>query len=157
MVTVWTLALVIGAGLAVAAWRTTSAWRRRRRYRATLLLGRQLFRRRREWLEAEFLSLASVTGRPRDLVWSNCEFANDVAFARDRGTGQLRALVGITLRLDGPGGELFPVSSTVKAARVGTAVFHFDGQRWSSDGRAIFNLNPREAISRLRHEIELVD
>ena len=157
MVALWTLALVVGAGLVVVAWRTTAAWRRRRHYREALLLARQLFRRRREWLEAEFLSLASGTARPRELVWSNCEFANDVAFARDRGTGQLRALVGITLRLDVPGGKLFPVGGVLKTARLGTAVFHFDGQRWSSDGRAIFNLNPKEAISRLRHEMELVD
>ena len=56
---------------------------------------RELFHLRREWLEAEFLSIASRSGKPRGLAWSDCEFQDEVAFARERNSGKLRALVGV--------------------------------------------------------------
>lgn len=158
MVLWWALAVAAVAVLGGCVWRASANWRSRRRYRTSLLVGRQMFRRRREWLEAEFLSLASASGRSRDLAWAHCDFANEVAFARDRHTGQLRALVGITLGLEAAvGDEVLSRFGATKAVRVATAVFRFDGQRWSSDGRAIFNLSPNEAIRRLRNELELVD
>jgi hypothetical protein len=125
--------------------------------RGRLRLAKSLFRRRREWLEAEFLSLASAAGKPRSVLWAGCEFEDAVAFARDRHTGQIRALVGVTIGLAPAEGQTIGPFDAEPAQREATAVFHFDGQRWMTDGRAVFNLNPEETIRRYRHELELAD
>ncbi len=41
--------------------------------------------------------------------------------------------------------------------RAATAVFFYDGKKWTTSGRALFNLNPSEAIRHYRHELETVD
>ena len=46
-----------------------------------------------------------------------------------------------------------PNVSNVRAA---TAVFNFDGV-WTTEGRAIFNLNPTEAIRHFQSELEMVE
>lgn len=157
MVLWWTLA-GIGFVVALAAviWHAVT-WHMRRVQRARLRLAKALFRRRREWLEAEFLSLASATGKPRSVLWAGCEFEDAVAFARDRHTGQIRALVGVTIGLTPAEGQSFGQFDAEPAQREATAVFHFDGQRWMTDGRAVFNLNPEETIRRYRHELELAE
>ncbi len=153
----WTLG-GIGIALALAAlvWHAV-AWRVRQVQRVRLRLAKLLFRRRREWLEAEFLSLASALGKPRSVLWAGCEFEDAVSFARDRQTGQIRALVGVTIGLAPADGHLFGEFDADPAQREATAVFHFDGQRWMTDGRAVFNLNPEETIRRYRHELELAE
>ncbi|MHB8971446.1 MAG: hypothetical protein ACYC3X_09050 [Pirellulaceae bacterium] len=154
---VWTLAgTCLAAGLGIAAWCYT-LWRRRCADHAKLCLAKELFHRRREWLEADFLSLASAGGKPRRLVWSGCDFANEVAFARDRSSGQLRALVAVTISFTSieSGGQDDVRSETTH--RAATSVFRFDGRRWTTDGRAVFNLNPHETIRRYRHELELAE
>src|SRR3954463_10520550 len=57
---------------------------------------KRLFHLRREWLEARFFTMASSSGKPRGLAWVDADFEDDVSFARDRGSGQLRAFVGVT-------------------------------------------------------------
>ena len=52
---------------------------------------RLLFHRMREQLEAKFLQRAALSGKPRGLRWADCEFEHDVAYARDRQSGQLCA------------------------------------------------------------------
>ncbi len=157
MVLWWTL---VGAAIAVvlglATWRAI-VWRWRHIQRARLRLAKLLFRRRREWLEAEFLSLASAAGKPRSLLWAGCEFEDPVAFVRDRHSGQLRALVGVTIGVTPPEGSTYGQYDAEPTQREATAVFHFDGQRWMTDGRAVFNLNPEETIRRFRHELELAE
>ena len=129
----------------------------RRRQQADVDEARAVFRRRREWLEAAFVTMASERGKPRDLVWAACEFADPVAFARDRGSGQLRALVGVTISFEAEAGGGMEDVEAVCALRAGTAVFSYDDGAWTSDGRAIFNLNPQETIRRYQHELEILD
>lgn len=153
----WTLGgMGIAIALAALAWQVW-VWRTRRVQRARLRVAKLLFRRRREWLEAEFLSLASALGKPRSVLWAGCDFEDAVSFARDRQTGQIRALVGVTIGLAPAEGQLFGELDAERAQREATAVFHFDGQRWMTDGRAVFNLNPEETIRRFRHELELAE
>lgn len=38
-----------------------------------------------------------------------------------------------------------------------TAVFRFDRDHWETDGRAILNLNPVEAIQYYRDELDILD
>ncbi len=118
---------------------------------------RSQFFLRREWLEAEFLKLAGLRGIPRGLRWVDCEFDNDVQFASDRNTGQLRALVAATIRFEAIEGGGMEEVEAVGNLRAATAIFFFESKKWSTNGRALFNLNPAEAIQHYRHELEMVD
>ena len=122
-----------------------------------LTKARNLFYLRREWLEAEFVKLAGLRGIPRGLRWVDCEFENDVQFARDRNSGQLRALVATTIRFEAIEGGGMEDVEAVGNLRAATAIFFFEGKKWSTSGRAHFNLNPVEAIQHYRHELETVD
>ncbi|MEM8680888.1 MAG: hypothetical protein AAGF97_16205 [Planctomycetota bacterium] len=125
--------------------------------RNQLLAGKDIFHRRREWLEAEFLSRATKCGKPRGLEWVNCDFDDDVTFARDRHSGELRALVGVTISFQAiPGGGMEDVEA-VGNLRAATAVFRFDRRHWETEGRAIFNLSPHETIRHFGHELEPVE
>jgi len=127
-----------------------------RRKRQQLRRGRKLFQVRREWLEAEFVSQASASGKPRGLRWADCDFENKVSFARDRSNGQLRALVGVAISFEAiPGGGMEEVEA-VGNLRAATAVFFYDGVKWNTDGRAIFNLSPSETIQHFQNELEAV-
>ena len=122
-----------------------------------LRLARETFSWRREWLEVEFLKLAGQRGIPRGLAWVDCDFENDVQFAKDRATRQLRALVAVTIRFEAIEGGGMEDVEAVGNLRAATAVFFYDGKKWTTSGRALFNLNPSEAIRHYRHELETVD
>ena len=109
--------------------------------RARLRLAKDLLHRRREWLEAEFVSRASAGGKPRSMVWENCEFEDAVSLARDRHSGQLRALVGVTITFTPADEHGLEDPDAHQLHRAATAVFRFDGTEWATDGRAIFNLD----------------
>jgi hypothetical protein len=118
---------------------------------------RQQFSLRREWLEADFLKLAGLRGIPRGLRWVDCEFDNDIQFARDRNSGQLRALVAATIRFEAIEGGGMEDVEAVGNLRAATTLFFYEGKKWTTSGRALFNLNPAEAIQHYRHELETVD
>jgi hypothetical protein len=117
---------------------------------------RKRFHLRREWLEVDFLRLASAASQARGHRWQDCDFEDEAFFATDRNTRQLRAFVGVTIYFATGDGGLRDRSDSAQA-RAATAVFLFDGRDWSTDGRALFNLNPFEAIERFHHELEQVD
>jgi hypothetical protein len=131
-------------------------FRARRQHYINMAHARSLFHQRREWLEARFLTEAAASGRPRGLRWCDCDFANGVSFARDRTTGELRALVGVTVRFEAVVGGPMEDIQAVRNLRAATAVFRYDGQQWVTDGRAIFNLSPDETIRHFQHELEAV-
>jgi hypothetical protein len=118
---------------------------------------RLLFHRMREQLEAKFLQRAALSGKPRGLRWADCEFEHDVAYARDRQSGQLCALVAVSIKFEAvPGGGMEEVEA-VNNAKFGTAIFHYDAKhQWIPDGRPIFNLNPSEAVLRFQDTLEPV-
>ena len=41
--------------------------------------------------------------------------------------------------------------------RAATAVFFYSDGKWTTDGRAVFNLNPAQTIRRYQHELKTVD
>ena len=84
---VFVFGIVLGA---IATKRRQFHFRRRQLDEA-----RVLFQGMREQLEAKFLQRAALSGKPRGLRWADCEFEHDVAYARDRQTGQLCALVAV--------------------------------------------------------------
>jgi hypothetical protein len=118
---------------------------------------RQLFQLRREWLEARFLTLASNSGKPRGLKWVDCDFDDSLALARDRSSGELRGLVGCTIRFEAIEGGGMEDNPNVGNLRLATAVFHFQKGTWTTDGRVLFNLNPAQAIERFTLELETVE
>lgn len=150
--------VALGAAGAAAAVAVVVSWRpwRLARLAAEFERARREFHRQREWLEVRFLELASRTGMPRGLRWRHCEFEDDVVYARDRRSGGLRAFVGMTVYFEAVEGGPMEEVEAVGRPRAATAVFcHRDG-RWETDGRAIFNLNPVQAIAHFRHELEEV-
>ena len=145
----------LGAVVALA-FRGGRSWAMRRR-EAQQLRARQEFLLRREWLEAKFLEIASARGLPRGLAWVDCDFESPVSFARDRRSGELTALVAVAIRFEAIEGGGMEDVEAVAQRKAATAVFRHDGKQWTTDGRAIFNLNPVETIARFQSELETAD
>ena len=141
--------LLLIVGCATFATRTRSR-------KQGLQKAREAFQLRREWLEADFLSTASTSGKPRGLAWVNCDFDDSVTFARDRSNNQLRAFVAVTVSFEAIEGGGMEHVEAVGNLRSATAVFHYVNDTWSSDGRVIFNLDPVEAVNHFGHELEFV-
>jgi hypothetical protein len=134
-------------------------WRdfRSGRQEKALVRARREFHLRREQLEAKFVERASDSGKPRGLRWVDCDFENDVTYARDKRSGQLSAFVGVTISFEAVVGGGMEEVEAVSNLRAATAVFSFDEKRqWFTEGRAIFNLNPTEAIQYYQANLELV-
>ncbi len=118
---------------------------------------RRDFHAQRERLEMKFVLLASMHAGPNGPHWDNCDFDDDVAYVRNRNTGELSAFVGVNVvgeGFDPPPGDIAGVLGQLHA---GTVIFRFDGTRWETEGRAILNLSPAEAIRRYQHDLEMVD
>jgi hypothetical protein len=114
------------------------------------------FHRQREQLEAKFIEKAAISGKPRGLRWTDVTFDDDVVYARDRRSGNLKALVAIEVcfeAIEGGGMEAVEAVSNVRAA---TAEFLLDGNRWRTDGRVYFNLAPSATVKYLSSDLELV-
>jgi hypothetical protein len=115
---------------------------------------RRDFHRQRERLEMKFIQLG--LGENRSPRWVDCEFEDDVAYVRNRVTGELSAFVGVTLEMDATVDLASTSSESGGRYRMGTAVFRFRRRRWETDGRAIFNLTPAEAIRFYHRDLEIV-
>ncbi len=149
----WGLAL---AGLLIVAGAMAwTPWRRSRR-RAQFVLACSQFHLRREPLEHKFFQISGNSGKPRGLRWVDCEFADDVTYARDRVSSQLSALVSITIRFEAIEGGGMEEVEAVSNLRAATAVFQNENVVWSTQGRALFNLNPAEAVQYYQANLELV-
>lgn len=116
--------------------------------------GRRDFRRQRELLEAKFFDLAAVSGKPRGLRWVDCDWLETVTFARDRQTGLLTAFVAVNISFEAiEGGDMEDVAA-VGNIRDAAAVFHYQKGHWGTGGRALFNMNPNDALDRLQGQFE---
>lgn len=134
----------------ILAWRPLRSWGRE----VNLERARELFKLQRERLEANFLAAAAATGKPRGLRWKSCEWDRGAAFARDRKSGQLAALVGVTVRFEAVEGGDMEGLPAVNNLRNASAVFFFHRGQWHSVGKVIFNLNPAEAIEHFKNQYE---
>jgi hypothetical protein len=135
-----------------------SLWPRRKHLQpAQIQRARKLFHLRREMLEAKFITLAGSTGKPRGLIWSDCDFDDDVVLARERTGHGLKALVSVTIQFEAIEGGGMEHNPNVANLRAATAVFQFDGQEWTTAGQTVFNLDPVQTVRRFEHELELVE
>lgn len=115
------------------------------------------FLQQREHLEADFFRRASASGRPRGLRWKACDWDREVAFARDRRTGQLTALAAVTIQFEAIEGGDMEGLPAVGNLRNASGVFYFERGRWRTAGRAVFNLNPGEALEHFKGQYERLD
>jgi hypothetical protein len=144
--------LVILAVAVALAWKPLRRAQRQREVERAL----RSFRTQREQLEARFFDLAASLGKPRDLRWLECDWQEAVTFARDTESGLLTAFVAVNIRFEAvEGGDMEDVEA-VGTVRDAAAVFHYRQGRWGTGGRALFNMNPADAVQRLSGQYEPV-
>ena len=135
--------VIVLAAIALMVWRPFRAFSRE----VQLERARELFLLQRERLEMHFLKAAAASGKPRGLLWKDCEWESEVIFARERQSAQLAALVSITIQFEAvPGGDMEGLPA-VGNLRNASAVFFFQRGHWHTVGKAIFNMNPDEAVN----------
>src|SRR5437660_12800857 len=117
---------------------------------------RELFFLQRERLEAKFVTAAGASGKPRGLRWKDCDFENEIELARERKTGQLVALVSVTIAFEAIEGSDMEGLPAVGNLRNASAVFYFHRGQWHTTGKAVFNLNPVEVIEHFKNQYEHV-
>ena len=110
----------------------------------------------RDALEAAFFQAAAASGKPRGLAWKQCAFQQGVVLARDRANGELVGLVGVTIGFEAIEGGGMEEVEAVGDLRAATAVFTQNGRVWTTQGRALFNLEPREVLARYKGSLDAV-
>jgi hypothetical protein len=115
---------------------------------------RELFVRQRPQLEQQFLQAAAASGKPRGLRWKACEWESGAELARERATGRLAALVGVTIQFEAIEGSDMEGLPAVANLRNASAVFFFHGGQWHTTGKVLFNLNPDEVLTRFAAQYE---
>jgi hypothetical protein len=104
------------------------------------------FHTQRMSLQEAFFATASRSGKPRGLRWKQCEWGDMVEVARDKRTGQLFAFVAVTISFEAIEGSDMDGLAAVGNLRNASALFFHQHGTWHTNGQAIFNLNPDEAI-----------
>lgn len=103
---------------------------------------RELFRLRREWLEADFLGALGKLDLTERLRWEDAQWHDEILWARDRQTRRLLALIGVHFGA-GPFDE-----RPDPGASHATALFEFRKGRWRAEGKRLDEIRPDEAVRR---------
>ncbi len=107
-------------------------------------------------MQAQFFSAAAASGKPRGLRWKQCQWSELIEWVRDKQSGQILALVGVTISFEAiEGGDMEGVEA-VGNLRNASAVFFLQDGQWQTAGRAIFNLNPVEAVEHFKGSHERI-
>ena len=111
----------------------------------------------RTTLEQQFFSKASAAGTPRGLTWLRCEWLPNRVLLRDRTTGGICLLAGVNVAFEAiEGGDMEDVAA-VSMIRDASAVFQLTPSGWQTSGRALFNMNPAEALQKLNASYQPFD
>jgi hypothetical protein len=148
----------IGGALLFAAAALAFFWRPLREIAREVAQARarEMFALERDQLAGQFLARAAATGKPRGLVWKAVDLGAPVVLARHRPTRQLHAFVPAAITFEAlPGGDMEGVEA-VANLRNATAMFYFEGGHWRTHGRALFNLDPAEALEHFRAQYDPV-
>ncbi len=148
------VAAFVLAGL-VLVWLARNWWQRRSRAQQHDLFQRAVeeFPRQTDHTK-KFLAAANTTGKPRGLRWVSCELQGQPIFATNEATNEIFGLSGATIGFEAiPGGDMEEVEA-VGDIRYVTAVFQYRNSKWQTDGRAIFNLEPAQALARLGETVK---
>lgn len=130
--------VIVGA----TAWRT---WRRGKR-RMDEERAAAEFARNRPKLQEDFRAAADVSGKPRGLRWKSCDLQEAILLARDKANGELIGLVGVTIAFEAIAGGAMEDVEAVGNLRAATAILTWKGREWTTAGRAVFNLEPRQVL-----------
>jgi hypothetical protein len=133
-------------------WSPLKAWRRRRNEQAI-----RLFRLQREQLEAQFFRQAGSLEKPRGLRWLECDWLDAVTFGRDVKSGMLTAFAAVNIRFEAIEGGDMEGLEAVGMVRDAAALFHYHRGQWGTGGRALFNMNPTDALAHFRGQIEPIE
>ena len=107
---------------------------------------RALFLTHQGGLLDRFLVTAAKAGTPRGLEWVGVEARGEPLFVRDADGGVV-ALMPVEVQFAPvPGSDMADVPQA-REPRPITVVFRHDGE-WRADGRAVFNLTPRQVVDR---------
>lgn len=141
-------------GVALAGMAAALLYRPMRRFyrEVTEERAHELFRLQREMLEAKFLELGRSKGMADGVAWSDCEFDGDSQFARHLKSGQLVAFVEVTVHFESEAASID--SETIGANRQATAVFQYHHGQWGTNGRALFDMTPAEALEHFQGEYQ---
>jgi hypothetical protein len=143
---------ILGVAVALAIILTAAFFLRRRAKsvpsEAALRPLMEQFLQLQSGLAEEFVRAAAATGKPRGLRWTRCDLAGEPLFAIDPERRELVALVGATIAFEAIEGGGMEDVEAVGNLRSATAVFVYRDGRWTTDGRVVFNLEPREAMER---------
>ena len=101
-----------------------------------------------------FFKAAAASGKPRGLAWKECGFQPGVLLAHDRANGELVGLVAVSISFEAIEGGGMEDVEAVGNLRAGTAVFNWNGRAWTTQGRAVFNLEPREVLDRYKESLD---
>jgi hypothetical protein len=110
--------------------------------------------RDRDEIQSAFLQAAETSGKPRGLAWKQCVFQDGLTLARDKATGELIGLVGATISFEAVAGGGMEDVEAVGNLRAATAVLAWKHGQWTTQGRAVFNLEPREVLERYRENLD---
>ncbi len=80
-----------------------------------------------------------------------------MAYVRNRTNGELSAFVAVSIATEEYDRSIHTTGDSVGNLQAGTAVFRFDRDHWETDGRAILNLTPAEAVDYYHNDLEMVD
>ena len=131
-------------------------WRLFQRGGVSAPQARQEFAACRADLEQRFFEAAVASGKPRGLRWKSCEFTPGVELAREKQTGRLAALVGVTIAFEAVEGGDMEDLPAVGNLRNASAVFFYHQGAWHTTGKVVFNLNPDEVVARFSGQYERV-
>jgi len=149
----WRLVVTV-AGLGLSAVGARWAWHLGRAVQVER--ARELFRLQHERFEEMLMTAAGRTGKPRGLAWVGCEIVGDAVLARDAAARGIVALVPVVVRFEPvPGSDMEDVPAA-KEPRRATAVYAFVGGQWHTDGRVVFNLDPRQAAAHFEGQLQLL-
>lgn len=146
-------------GLSVAAVAAlVLAWRPLRNFGRNVQIERaqELYQLQRPRLEAGFLQAAAASGKPRGLRWKDCSFDSQLELARDRKSGELVALVPVTIQFEAIEGSDMEGLPAVGNLRTASAVFFFHRGQWQTTGKAVFNMSPAEALQHFKNQYERI-
>jgi hypothetical protein len=132
----------------------TWLWRLFQRGRVSVPRARRQLEEARGELQRRFFAAAAASGKPRGLRWKACEWSAGQEIVREKQTGQLAALIGVTVAFEAiEGGDMEDLPA-VGNLRNACAVFFYHKGAWHTTGKTIFNLNPDEVIERFSAHYE---
>lgn len=128
----------------------------RRRWRRLYDKAARTLRRDVKRLEREFLATSAAIGSPSSVLWNESRFCDTALLARDRASGDIYALVEVTLAFQAIDGRGVDDVAAVGDLRSATALLEWRDQCWTTSGRLLMNLQPREAFQRYSKNLEAI-